>query len=63
MKSVGAMVKQLEGLIGTSDLNDWETGFVSSIVGRTQRGVDTVRLSPKVIEIIERIYAKHFGDS
>ena len=31
MKTIGAMVKQVEGLIDTDDLTTWENDFVSSI--------------------------------
>lgn len=56
MKSVAQMIDQLEGLLGTADLTDWETGFVETLVER--KGSE---LSDKQTEIMERIYRKHFA--
>ena len=63
MKSVGAMVKQLEGLHETGDVTPWENEFIASVVLRSNYGSLTQRLSEKQVEIIERIYKKHFGDA
>ena len=62
MKSIGAMVKQLQPLCGTPDLSAWETDFVESVVLRSNNGTLTTRLSEKQVEVVGRIYAKHFGD-
>lgn len=56
MKSVAQMVAQLEGLLGTADLSEWEQGFVETLVERNGKG-----LSDRQIEIMERIYRKHFA--
>ena len=56
MKSTGQMIEQLEGLLGTSDLTDWESGFVETLVERKGKP-----LSDKQTEIMERIYRKHFA--
>ena len=61
MKSVGAMLTQLQAMLGTNDLSDWEAGFVESVVEAAEaRGLQT--LSGKQVEKIESIYRKHFGD-
>jgi len=61
MKSLGAMIKQLSGLIDTTDLNDWENLFVTSVVEQTRDGDITGTLSDKQVIIVERIFNKHFA--
>lgn len=63
MKSLGAMVRQLEGLHETGDVTPWESEFIGSVVLRTNNGSLTQRLTEKQVEVIERIYKKHFGDN
>lgn len=60
-QSIGAMVEQVSGMLGTRDLNDWEAGFVESIVERIGDVKDTSRLSSRQVEIVERIWRKHFA--
>lgn len=62
MKSLGAMVKQLHGMVGTDDLNDWETGFIQSVYDQSGEGADTAYLNSTQAEKINQIYTKHFGD-
>jgi len=61
MKSLGQMIKQISGLVGTKDVNDWETKFITGIVQLTENGEVTKYLSPPRIDVIERIYRKHFA--
>jgi hypothetical protein len=61
MTSIGIMIKRIKGLHGTSDLTDWENRFVGSVWEKTDAGINTVSLSEKQIEIIERIHNKHFA--
>lgn len=61
MISVNTMIKQLDGLIDTVDLSEWENGFVKSIVERTQCGRETRALTDKQLETLERIHGKHFA--
>lgn len=63
MKSLGAMIKQLGGMVGGNDLSDWEDDFVKSVVEKSDDGTNTVTLTEKQIEKIEGIYSKHFGDA
>lgn len=62
MPSIGSMLKQVEGLLDTKDLSEWEQEFVSSVSSRVAaaKGSTTV-LSEKQVSIVERIYKKHFG--
>lgn len=62
MKSIGQMIEQLDGMLGTQDLTEWETTFVSDICGRAWRN-STTALSEKQVAVIECIYRKHFGDA
>lgn len=59
--SVGSQIKAIAGLQGTKDLSEWEEGFVDGIVKWTNEGANTGRLTEKQLEIIERIYSKHFA--
>lgn len=60
-KSVASMIEQVSGMLGTDDLNDWESGFVASVVERIGERKDTTRLSAKQVETVERIWRKHFA--
>jgi hypothetical protein len=59
--SVGAMIKQLDGLRGTGDLSEWEEDFVKSVVGWSKGGTATQWITERQIEVVERIYGKHFA--
>jgi len=60
--SIGTKVEQIGGLLGTGDLNAWEQSFVAGVAERYQAaGRDTRNLSEKQVEIIERIWSKHFA--
>ena len=61
MKSIGTMVKRIEGLVGTSDVTEWENNFIESVVEKTDCGNNTSRLTEKQLEVIQRIHNKHFA--
>lgn len=63
MKSLGAMIQQLDGLVDTADLSDWENGFVENVVERTGNGKATSMLTERQVDSVETIYKKHFGDA
>ena len=59
--SIGAMVEQIDGLLGTKDLTEWEESFVTSVVVKYYtNNKNTTVLSGKQVEIVERIWGKHF---
>lgn len=58
--STATMVEQLEGLLGTDDLSEWEAGFVDSLVEARDDG-RLLNLSGKQVEVLDRIYRKHFA--
>lgn len=60
MKSVRQKIQQCEGLIDTRDVNDWENGFLKGLAASTTDG-DTTHLTQKQVEVLERIYGKHFA--
>jgi hypothetical protein len=62
MKSLGAKINQLTGLVGTKDLTKWETEFVNSVGRRTGDGEHTQPLTDNQISKIEQLYDRHFGD-
>lgn len=59
--SIGAMIKQINGLRGTSDVNAWEDNFIMCINTETMNGTQTQRLSENKVNKIEEIYRKHFS--
>lgn len=60
--SLGTQIEQLDGLRDTDDLNQWEQAFVTSILERyLLAGRDTRMLRSKQVEVIERIWGKHFA--
>lgn len=62
MQSVKQMLERLSGLLGTSDLTDWEQEFVGSVLDRVRaRGGDTTTLTDKQVEKIDSLYRKHFA--
>lgn len=63
MKSLGAMIQQLEPLLGTQDLTAWEQRFVENLIERTGCGRDTGKLTINQIARLEELYRKHFADA
>lgn len=55
------MLSQLEGL-HIDDVTDWEKDFLNSIYSQIENGKLVTELSGKQVEVIEKIYKKHFGD-
>ena len=62
MKSLGAMIAQLQGCVGAGDLTPWEEQFVRDLGAWTHDGRDTRSVSPKQAAVLEKLYGKHFGD-
>jgi hypothetical protein len=63
MKSLSAMVKQLEPMVGTKDLTAWEHNFVRNIVERSDHGKNTGKLTINQIARMEELYRKHLADA
>lgn len=61
MKSIGKMIELCEGLIGTKDITPWENDFLSSVVDQYRKEKNSSSLLAKQVEIVERIYNKHFA--
>lgn len=64
MISTYTKVVKISGMLGTSDLNTWETEFVKSMKekadGAAQSG-QVIALSDNQLEKIEQIHKKHFA--
>lgn len=60
MASINVMVKRISGLLD-SDLSEWEQDFVESVAKRTRDGEDTTMLTEKQVDVVERIFKKHFA--
>jgi len=61
MISTNKMLEKLAGLVDTTDVNDWENEFLTSILALTQNGKLPSVLSDKQVECMERIYRKHLA--
>lgn len=61
MRSTNAKINQLDGLLGTKDISDWESEFIHSVIQKTGNGSDVSKLSDKQLEIIERIWNKNYA--
>lgn len=61
MKSLAMKIEQIDGLRGTKDVTPWENDFITSVVKRLPANKDTRGLSVKQVEIIERIWERHFA--
>lgn len=61
MTSLNTMVKKCAGLVDTTDVSDWENQFLKSVVEKTSEGENTTGLTEKQIDVLERIYGKHFA--
>lgn len=60
--SVGTMIEQLHGLLGTGDLNKWENGFVEDIHEKYELwNKNTQHFSGKQVESVERVWRTHFA--
>lgn len=59
--SVGTMLEQIHGLLGTGDLTEWEQDFVRSVWGWSKEGKDTTLVTEAQLGVVERIYRKHFA--
>lgn len=59
--SIGTMIKQINGLRGTDDVNAWEDNFIMCINTETMNGTQTTRLSENKVNKIEQIYRRHFA--
>ncbi len=61
MASLNTMVQRVSGLLDTKDLSDWESDFVRSVAQKTGNGHNTTSLTEKQIDVLERIFNKHFA--
>jgi len=61
MASINVMVQRVAGLQDTGDLSDWEEDFVASVVERSNNGENTTTLTTRQVEVLERLFKKHFA--
>lgn len=60
MQSIMVKLVKLSGLIDTKDVTDWENEFLKNVSAKVE-GSDTMMLTGKQVEVLERIYSKHFA--
>ncbi len=61
MPSIGTMLKQCAGLVGTEDLNAWENLFVSDMLDKSNNGAVTATLTERQVTAVHNIWKKHFA--
>ena len=65
VKSLATKIEQIDGLRGTKDISAWEDSFIASIIERVTENAQTIKdtrgLTSKQVEIVERIFEKHFA--
>lgn len=61
MKTIGDMLQRIDALRVTKDVTQWEDDFIGSCLETSRNGSLTAHLSGKQVEIIERIFNKHFA--
>ena len=59
--SLGAMLRQMAGIVDTRDVSDWENRFLKNVLERTGQGMRTSILTSDQAEKVEEIYGRHFG--
>lgn len=57
--SVGGKLKQLAGMVDTTDLRPWENGFLKNVLRSTREGTLTSMLTEDQLEKIDEIFEKH----
>lgn len=62
MASLNTMVRKVAGMADTKDLTAWENKFVKNIVAQTDEGNNTSSLTENQVDVLERIYDRHFAD-
>lgn len=62
MASINTMVRKVAGMVDTKDLTAWENKFVKNIVAQTGNGDNTSSLTESQVDVLERIYERHFAD-
>ena len=60
MTSLNTMVKKCAGLVGTKDVTPWEDQFLQSVLEKTAQGDNTTSLTEKQVDVLQRLYSKHF---
>ncbi|MDW3683063.1 hypothetical protein RA280_15160 [Cupriavidus sp. CV2] len=60
MVSTTVMLQRLEGLLGTKDLNDWESSFVRSLATRMHAG-EVTKLSGDQVDKLDELHGRHFS--
>lgn len=61
MASTNLMLRQTSGLVDTKDINDWENQFLKSVWETSREGTRPDLLSSKQVEVLDRIWRKHFA--
>lgn len=61
MKSTAQMLEQCKGLIDTSDVTEWENGFLKNVTARAERASGATALSGPQVDCLEKIWRKHFA--
>jgi len=61
MASIGIMIEQISALADTTDVNEWENEFITNVSDRYLPQKNTMQFTAKQVEIIEKIWKKHYA--
>lgn len=61
MSSTNEMLRQTAGLIDTKDVSEWENDFLKSVWEKSKEGERPDLLSPRQVEVLEKVWHKHCG--
>jgi hypothetical protein len=60
MISVNQMVRDLESMLDSWKLSDWDANFIATVSKQSEGGKDTSQLSDRQLELIDDMHKKHF---
>jgi hypothetical protein len=62
MKSLAQKIDQCEGMLGTLDLNGWESDFIENMVQKLEEADGSTEwMTDAQATCLNRIYNKHFA--
>lgn len=61
MTATNTMLKACEGLLGTTDITEWEQSFLENVLERSRQAQRPDLLTERQVETLERVYRKHFA--
>lgn len=61
MKSIGQQIRTIAGLIGTHDVSEETSDFITAVCDLTNNGIATTMLTSEQTERVDEIHKRHYG--